>query len=168
MNIVLIGFMGSGKTTVGKQLAINLGYRFLDTDQYIEKTTNKKIRDIFASQGEDAFRAMECGTMKDVANMDHTVIATGGGLPISEQSRIYVKRAGLVIYLKANEETLWKRLEKDHTRPLLSGNNPKEKIHSILLERAPIYQQVSDYVVEVDNRNLGDIIKEIEIIVKSA
>ena len=168
MNIILIGFMGSGKTTVGRMLATRLGCSFFDTDLYIEEQADMKISDIFTNKGEDAFRALEFGMLKKIVELEDTVISTGGGLPIPEENRIYLKEAGIVVYLEACEDTLWHRLSKDNTRPLLSGSHPRERIHSILSERVNIYQQVADYTVTVDNRNIVEIAKEIEIIVKSA
>ena len=157
MNIVLIGFMGSGKTTVGKALANNLKFSFLDTDEYIEERARMKISDIFATQGEKYFRELERSILGELTDRDHTVIATGGGLPLIEENR-----------KRLNEQTLWKHLEGDCSRPLLAGENPRKKIQELLLERIPIYRQASDYCIEVDNRCIDEISKEIEKIVKSA
>ncbi len=168
MNIVLIGFMGSGKTTVGKALANNLKFSFLDTDEYIEERAGMKISDIFATQGEKYFRELERSILGELTDRDHTVIATGGGLPLIEENRKRLKKIGKIIYLSANEQTLWKHLEGDCSRPLLAGENPRKKIQELLLERIPIYRQASDYCIEVDNRCIDEISKEIEKIVKSA
>lgn len=167
-NIVLIGFMGSGKTTVGKKLAVRMGYSFLDTDQYIEEQAKMKISDIFARQGEAAFRSLEDCMLKKIAGMDRTVVSTGGGIPMREENRALLKKIGTVIYLEASEETLWKRLAGDHTRPLLAGADPRGKIHALLSEREPVYRRAADQVILVDDRNAGYIAKEIEKIVKSA
>lgn len=168
MNVVLIGFMGSGKTTVGRELAEKLQFSFIDTDQYIEDQAGMKISDIFERQGEDAFRALENRVLEKIAGMERTVVATGGGLPLREENRVFLRKTGMVIYLKASEQTIWERLAGDHTRPLLSGENPREKIHVLQTKRAPIYQCAADRVVSVDGRKVGEIAKEIEIIIKSA
>lgn len=168
MNIVLIGFMGSGKTTVGKELAVKMGYTFLDTDQYIEERAGMEISDIFSQKGEAAFRELESLVLKEIAGMDHCVVSTGGGLPMREENRTLLKQIGMVIYLNADEETLWSRLADDRSRPLLRGENPREKIHTLLSERAPVYGRIADYAIAVDGSQAEDIAEEIEIIVKSA
>ena len=168
MNIVLIGFMGSGKTTVGKKLAAGMGYTFLDTDQYIEERAGMKISEIFSRKGEAAFRELESLALKEIAGMDGCVVSTGGGLPMREENRKLLKQIGMVIYLDAVEETLWKRLADDRARPLLRGEDPRGKIHTLLSERAPVYGHMADHVIPVDGRQAGDIAAEIEIIVKSA
>ena len=110
-NIVLIGFMGSGKTTFGKWISRKYGYSFCDTDEYIEKKEKTTINDIFASKGEAAFRDMETETVKEFADsLKKCVVSVGGGLPVRKENREILKSIGTVVYLKASEEELCKRL----------------------------------------------------------
>lgn len=150
-NIILIGFMGSGKTSVGRRLAKKSGMEFLDTDWEIEKEQQCKISEIFNKQGEAAFRDMETDLLKRLLNrQNNAVISVGGGLPVQEQNQEYLKKLGTVIYLKASEESLWNRLKNDTTRPLLQGGNGREKIHKLMEQREAIYEKTADRIIETD------------------
>lgn len=167
-NIVLIGFMGSGKTSVGTKLARIIDYEFMDTDFVIEQNYGTSISHIFSEKGEDAFRDMETQLLMRIAKtIRKTVIATGGGLPLRKINSDLLKKAGHVIFLKSSVETTLSRLKDDTSRPLLSGDNVSEKIECMINERLPIYQAVADDIVETDNFSFYEIIKEIEIIIDS-
>ncbi len=134
-NIYLIGMMGSGKTTIGKYLAQDLNYRFVDTDQRIEAQKGKRISDIFQESGEDQFRKLETEVLKNLSvKTHHCVIATGGGIIQQETNWSYL-RHGLVVWLDVDLEILKKRLVKDETRPLA------DKLGSLLTTRRPLYAQ---------------------------
>ncbi len=139
MNISLIGMMGSGKTTIGKLLAKELSYSFVDTDSLIVEKENRSINDIFANSGESYFRNVEANILKEALNDQNQIISTGGGIIKKNENIKLLKEKSLVIYLKANEETLFNRLKEDTTRPLLNVSDIKEKINVLLTERQAQY-----------------------------
>tara|TARA_B110000467_G_scaffold156357_1_gene169743 strand:+ start:144 stop:644 length:501 start_codon:yes stop_codon:yes gene_type:complete len=158
--LYLIGFMGVGKTTIGKQIAALNKVVFIDTDSQIEKETSKSIKEIFETDGEIAFRKLETDTIRSINRK--AIIACGGGLPAHNNNIEYLKHKGTVIYLKASTETLIKRLEKNK-RPLISKlTNDKllEFIRKILKEREKTYKQ-ADYTIETDNKTVKEVLREI-------
>jgi shikimate kinase len=158
--LYLIGFMGVGKTTIGKQIAAFNKVVFIDTDSQIEKETSKSIKEIFETDGEIAFRKLETDTIRSINRK--AIIACGGGLPAHNNNIEYLKHKGTVIYLKASTETLIKRLEKNK-RPLISKlTNDKllEFIRKILKEREETYKQ-ADYTIETDNKTVKEVLREI-------
>lgn len=162
-NIILIGFMGCGKTSVGIRLAKTLGYRFVDTDQVIETEYGASISAIFEKEGEEGFRRMETAVVKRLHDTAmHTVISTGGGLPLRKENVELMKEMGCVIYLKTNRETTLIRLSGDTERPLLSGPHIKERIDELLQERVPLYEAAADESIIADNRSFHEILQEIE------
>ena len=160
--LYLIGFMGVGKTTIGKQIAALNKVIFIDTDSQIEKETSKSIKEIFETDGEIAFRELETDTIRSINRK--AIIACGGGLPAHNNNIEYLKHKGTVIYLKASTETLIKRLEKNkNKRPLISKlTNDKrlEFIRKILKEREKTYKQ-ADYTIETDNKTVKEVLREI-------
>ena len=158
-NIVLIGFMGSGKTTFGRWVSRRHNRKFYDTDEYIEKKQNTTISAIFATKGEEAFRDMETETVKELSDtLDNCVISVGGGLVL--------RKLGTVVYLKASEEELCKRLSKDTKRPLLQGGGLHEKIHNLMEQREDIYLDAADMIVDTQKMSFEQmytaIIKNME------
>ena len=161
-NIILIGFMGAGKTSVGETLSAKYGMELLDTDQLIEKKAGMTISKIFAEQGEDSFRALETGVLKELlAGADHTVVSVGGGLPLREENRAVLKQLGAVIYLKVKPETVLERLKGDTTRPLLQGGDVERRVNDLLEYRSPVYESAAHRVIEVDGLDLDEIADEI-------
>ena len=160
--LYLIGFMGVGKTTIGKQIAAFNKVVFIDTDSQIEKETSKSIKEIFETDGEIAFRKLETDTIRSINRK--AIIACGGGLPAHNNNIEYLKHKGTVIYLKASKEILIKRLEKNkNKRPLISNlTNEKrlEFIRKILKEREKTYKQ-ADYTIETDNKTVKEVLREI-------
>ena len=160
--LYLIGFMGVGKTTIGKQIAAFNKVVFIDTDSQIEKETSKSIKEIFETDGEIAFRKLETDTIRSIDRK--AIIACGGGLPAHNNNIEYLKHKGTVIFLKASTETLIKRLEKNkNKRPLISKlTNDKllEFIRKILKEREKTYKQ-ADYTIETDNKTVKEVLREI-------
>ena len=163
--------MGCGKSTVGKRLAKDYGIEFLDTDAWIEEREQVAISEIFANKGEHYFRQLETNCLEvllEESAIDSSkstvikVVSVGGGLPMKEENRQLLKKMGTVIYLKATEETIYNRLKTDTTRPLLQGDNPKQKIQKLMEQREEIYCQASDYIVEVDDKEVVDITEEIK------
>ena len=151
MRIFLIGFMGCGKTTLGKKLAKHLNYNFIDLDSYIEKTTNKTITEIFENKGEKKFRIVEKESLTEVCKMDNLVIATGGGTPCFFDNMQKILDSGKAIYLKMEIEDLLERLETEKSqRPLIENKSAKELenfIRNKLSEREHFYKK-SNYILQ--------------------
>ena len=161
-NIILIGFMGSGKTTFGRWITRTHNMEFLDTDEYIENKYNKLIKDIFRDSGEETFRDMETQAIKELAQVcDNCVISVGGGLPVREVNRSLIKELGIVVYLEASVDELVKRLSKDTSRPLLAGGNLREKIESLMTAREALYKDAADVIVKTDGRRFEDMYADI-------
>lgn len=164
-NIILIGFMGTGKTTIGKQVATQLNLNFIDTDQQIVQVSGMEIPKIFSEKGESYFRALENQVFQDVLNQSNQVISTGGGLVIEACNRQLLHRqrenGDLVIWLTASLNTLWHRLKKDDDRPLLKGENPREKINNLVQERDELYREVADYIIDTSEQAPNRVIAEV-------
>ena len=161
-NIVLIGYMGAGKTTIGTTYAKEQHMNFIDTDAYIEAKEGMSISDIFAAKGEDYFRNLEGKVVEEmILTTTNTVISTGGGLPLNKKVKPILNRLGKVIYLQASTATIWERVKAFDNRPLLKCDNPYERICTMLAERSPIYELVSDVVLDVDSKTIEEIILEI-------
>lgn len=161
-HIVLIGFMGSGKTETGKRLAQEMGIPFLDVDHKIAGEMRMSVADIFSRFGEVFFRALETKAIKELAQVEQRmVVSVGGGLPVQEQNHKYLKEMGIVVYLKGSVETLKGRLQGDNTRPLLQGASLEGKIRKMLEAREPIYEEVADVTVVTADQPFGELIQEI-------
>ena len=160
-NIVLIGFMGSGKSSLGRWIAKNHDYELIDTDEAIEKKEGRSISDIFETDGEDYFRNLETELIKELSSKKGKIISVGGGLPVKEENQTYLKQAGKVVYLKASLEELVKRLSGDDKRPLLKGSDLKTKIESLMEKRKDIYSSVSDIEIDTTGREFEDLYEEI-------
>lgn len=161
-NIILIGFMGSGKTSVGIRLSYALKRTMIDTDKWIEKKTGMTVSDIFAKQGEKEFRRMETECIRGfIENENHQIISTGGGLPVKEENHALLKELGRVYYLKATPEVIYERLKGDTTRPLLKGDDPMSRIRELLEKRASLYEKCADEVIDVSGKSFDIIIEEI-------
>lgn len=152
--IVLIGFMGAGKTTTGRKLAQALDCEFFDADERIEAAEGRRIADIFADDGEGAFRDMETAFLKEFLQNgpDAFVLSAGGGMPLREENRVLLRRLGTVVYLKADKETIVKRLAEDKSRPLLQGGDLERRIAALMAEREQIYLSTAHKVMETDGR----------------
>ena len=151
-NVALIGFMGTGKTTVGSLLAQLLGFEFIDTDKIIEQRQNRRISDIFSQQGEAHFRQLEANLCTELENSQSTVIATGGGLPVNPDNLDSLRRHCLVACLWATPETIYARVRSQHHRPLLNDPDPLQRIRDLLSLRTPAYKR-ADIIVGVDFRS---------------
>lgn len=167
-SIILIGYMGAGKSTIGKALAQKRQIPFLDTDIWIEERQGKKIAEIFADEGEEYFRKLETNMLKELKEKVQThVIATGGGLPIQAENQILLKEIGVVFYLEVKKETILIRLNGDKSRPLLLGEEKEQKIERMLKIRHPIYQQFADFCISTDEKNVESVVEEIEKILEN-
>ncbi len=147
-NLILVGMMGSGKTTMGRALAKHLGKVFVDSDEEIIKRTGVTVPHIFDVEGEAGFRLREAAAIRDLVGRDNLVLATGGGAVLEEQNRAMLQQNGIVIYLKASVHDLWQRTRHDRNRPLLQTDNPHAKLTELFHQRDPLYRQVSDIIVQ--------------------
>ena len=162
-NIILIGFMGCGKSSVGIKLSYRLKRTIIDTDKWIEKKQGMTISDIFATEGEPAFRQMETDCLKAlIETADKQIISVGGGLPMKEENHGLLKKLGRVVYLKITPEAVYERLKGDTTRPLLQVEDPMKKIEELLALRGPVYEKCADVVIEVSDKSFEEILEQIE------
>lgn len=165
-NLVLIGFMGSGKSTVGKLLAKKLEMNFIDTDHEIEKEQGKTVQEIFSLYGEDHFRNLEKQMCKYLSTSNNAVISTGGGIILNKENIDNLKTDGVVFFLDVSKKSLYNRLITSKGRPLLEGEELFEKINRVLGERIDKYRNYSDYVIRVGNEvpyETMEVIKKIYI-----
>jgi shikimate kinase len=147
-NLILVGMMGSGKTTMGRTLARHLVKVFVDSDEEIINRTGVTVPHIFDVEGEAGFRLRETAAIRELVGRDNMVLATGGGAVLEEQNRAMLQQNGIVIYLKASVHDLWQRTRHDRNRPLLQTGNPHAKLTELFQQRDPLYRQVSDIVVQ--------------------
>ena len=160
-NIYLIGPMGAGKSSIGKQLALITKKQFLDSDSEIEKRTGVKIELIFDIEGESGFRKREVQVLKELTVLNNVVLATGGGAVLMEENRENLREHGTVIYLKASPELLMKRTEKDRDRPLLQTGNRMQRIIELLEVREPLYIETADYIINTEENSIKQVVKHI-------
>jgi shikimate kinase len=160
VNLALIGFMGTGKTSVGRLVAESLNFDYLDTDEMIQSGTGRVISDIFKTDGEPAFRALEEKTVAELATRTKTVIATGGGLPTNPKNLADLKKHALLICLWASPEKIWERVKNQSHRPLLHDANPQAKIREMLAAREPFYKQ-ADVLLNTELRSVREVAQQI-------
>ncbi len=165
MNLVLIGYRGSGKTTVGKRLAARMGKEFVDTDDLLEKQHGALISDIVKFHGWDYFRAMEREIIEGISNQDHLVIAPGGGALLDPENILALKRNGFIIWLKADGHTIRKRMEKDcrtgDRRPSLTGKGIFDELEEVMAFRYPIYEKVSEAQIDTSALSPEEVVETI-------
>jgi len=166
-NVALIGFMGAGKTSVGRLVAENLGFEFLDTDELIQSRAGRTIADIFAKEGEPTFRALEKQIVQELSTRQKTVISTGGGLPTNAENLAALKSFALVICLWASPEKIWERVRHQSHRPLLHDADPQKKIRDLLAVREPFYKQ-ADVLINTDLRSVREAAQQITLQFKLA
>ena len=167
-NIILAGFMGTGKTTVGKLLAEQLNYQFVDTDAMIEASANRSIKDIFDRQGEDVFRAMETAVAQELSQYEGLLISTGGGMMLNLDNVVVLEETGDVFCLVATADEIFARIMQDgpHIRPLLAGENPKQRIAEILQERQEGYGRFTQ--IQTTGKQPADVASDILTIIGEA
>ena len=162
-NIIIIGFMGSGKTSVGLKLSYRLHIPVEDTDKIIQRRESCTISEIFATQGEEVFRQMETSLLEELGRRTYRrIYSVGGGTPVREENRKLLKDLGTVIYLRVRPETVYERLKKDTTRPLLQCEDPLGRICELLQDRTQAYESCADIIVDVDELRTDQVLEQIE------
>ncbi|MEI6195167.1 MAG: shikimate kinase [Verrucomicrobiota bacterium] len=160
VNIALIGFMGTGKTSVGRLVAEQLHFEYLDTDEVIQTNTGRSITDIFAKDGEPAFRELEAKVVAELSSRTQTVISTGGGLPVNPKNLASLKTHALVVSLWSSPEKIWERVRHQSHRPLLHDKDPQAKIRELLAAREPFYKQ-ADVLLNTDLRSVREVAQQV-------
>ena len=160
VNIALIGFMGAGKTSVGRLAAEQLHFDYLDTDDLIQSRTGRTITEIFSTDGEPACRKMESELVIELGARTNTVISTGGGLPVNPQNLLNLKKYALVVCLWASPEKIWERVKNQTHRPLLHDADPQKIIRELLAAREPFYRQ-ADVLVNTGMRSVREVAQHV-------
>ena len=162
MNIILCGFMGCGKSTIGKFLAKKNNLKFIDSDEYIVETQKMSISDIFKSFGEEKFREIETLAIKDISAFNNYIVALGGGAVLNPLNAEILKNSGKIFFLNASANEVYKRLKNDTSRPLLQTEDKLTAITELLQKRLPLYINAADYIIDVNNKKIEEIVEEIE------
>ncbi len=166
-NIFLIGPMGAGKSTVGRHLAQLLDKEFHDSDREIEKRTGASVALIFDIEGEQGFRKRETAILDELTRGDNMVLATGGGVVLSEENRHLLRSRGTVVYLDADLDTLMRRTHRDRKRPLLETGDRRQKLADIMKERESLYRSEADVVVTTDRRSPAAVARKVATTLQS-
>lgn len=160
-NIYLIGLMGVGKTTIGKQLAKALAMPFYDSDKAIKDSTGVDIPTIFEFEGEEGFRVREAKMIEKLTQLQGIVMATGGGAILREENRNHLKENGFIVYLHCSIDRILERTRRDTQRPLLKTDNPRKRLQQLLEERHPLYLSCADIKIDTDVFRTKTVIKQI-------
>ena len=161
LNIIFVGLPGSGKTTIGRQLARRLGVPFVDSDHVIEERLGCSIREYFAREGEDAFRDVEQAVLDDLSQHHHGVLSTGGGSVLREANRRHLHERGHVIYLRTSPEDVFRRLRHDTARPLLQVDDPLGRLRSLYEVRDALYRDTAHFVLETGRPSVSTLLNKI-------
>lgn len=157
-NFFLVGLMGAGKTTVGRQLARLTGKTFYDSDHEIEARSGVRVATIFEIEGEVRFRERECAVIADLTQLKDVVLATGGGAVLNPDNRAALRSRGTVIYLRASIDDLLARTQHDKNRPLLQIADPRAKLEALFNERDPLYREVADIVIDTSRQHVSTLV----------
>lgn len=160
-NLILVGMMGAGKTTVGRLLARRLKRPFYDSDLEIERRCGVRIPVIFDIEGEAGFRAREAQAIAEICALDGVVLATGGGAVLAEENRRRLSAGGTVIYLHARPGYLWQRVRHDRNRPLLATADPQRKLEELYAVRDPLYREVADIVLDTGKQSVQTLARDL-------
>jgi shikimate kinase len=156
-NIYLIGPTGSGKTAVGRQLARDTGLKFLDSDRQIEKRTGVEIAYIFEREGEAGFRERETEMLRELAGLEGTIVATGGGAVLAPENRKLLAGSGVVAYLKTTVDEQLRRTNRSRKRPLLNSANPRQTLEDMAIVRRPLYEEIADIELDTSNQRVRNV-----------
>jgi len=160
-NIVLVGMMGAGKTTVGRLLARRLKRTFYDSDEEIERRCGVRIPVIFEIEGEAGFRARETQVLAELCALERVVLATGGGAVLAEANRRRLRERSVVVYLHARPAHLWQRVRQDRNRPLLATADPQKTLEDLYGVRDPLYREIADMVLDTGRQSASSLAREI-------
>jgi shikimate kinase len=160
-NLILVGMMGAGKTSVGRLLARRLKRAFYDSDEEVERRCGVRIPVIFDIEGEAGFRARESQVIVELCALQSIVLATGGGAVLAEENRRQIAARGKVVYLHARPAHLWQRVRHDRNRPLLSTPDPQARLEQLYAERDPLYREVADLVLDTGKQSLQTLAKDL-------
>jgi shikimate kinase len=160
-NIILVGLMGAGKSTIGRQLARRLNLTFYDSDKVIEDRTGVPIATIFEIEGEAGFREREEQVIAELTALPNILLATGGGSVLRDINREHIKAGGTVIYLRAAADQLFQRIKHDSSRPLMQTPNPIQTLRDLLKAREPLYMEVADLIIPTGKQKVNVILREI-------
>lgn len=160
--LVLVGLMGAGKTTVGREYARRKGMRFVDCDHELEARLGVKVATIFEIEGEDGFRRRESQLLEELSHQTGLVLATGGGVVLNPDNRVLLTQRGVVVYLNVPPRILWERTRNDKGRPLLQVPNPRERLETLFRERDPLYREVADIVIDGGRGNPGGMVRHLD------
>lgn len=157
--VFLVGMMGAGKTTIGRHLARALGREFLDLDHELEARCGVRVALIFDIEGEEGFRKRESAALNECSQRRNIVLATGGGAVLADENRRMLAERGVVIYLKAGADELYRRVARDRNRPLLQTADPQERIRNLLTQRAPLYESIADITFETGTMSIPQVVR---------
>lgn len=160
MNLVFLGFMGAGKTGIGKRLAARLGYQFLDTDAFIEAQQKRTIKEIFAQEGEPYFRQLETDCLKRLLQVSNHIIATGGGIVSTPGNLELIQQIGTSIFIDADFEKIYERVRRNDKRPLAQGEGAKERLEALYAKRRPLYEQ-ADIIFKPQGSQFHSILNQL-------
>lgn len=160
-NLFLIGPMGAGKTTVGRQLSETLHMDFIDSDHEIQRRTGVDVPTIFEFEGEEGFRNREQSMIDELTARTGIILATGGGAVLREINRQHLSSRGMVVYLQCTPEQQYERTHRDKNRPLLQTENPLEKLRSLMRDRDPLYRKTADMIISTEGKNTNHVVREI-------
>ncbi len=161
-NIFLVGMMGAGKTTVGRLLAQYMGKTFIDSDEEIQRRTGVTIPHIFDIEGETGFRRRESTVIQELVKRNNIVLATGGGVVLSEQNRHDLLNNGIVVYLKSSLSDLWRRTRHDRNRPLLQTADPRAMLNNLYEQRDPLYSQIADMIIPTGRQSVHSLVLKLQ------
>jgi shikimate kinase len=159
--------MGSGKSSVGRELARRWRFRFFDTDAIIRRKYGRSIAEIFASFGEALFRDEENNALQDLQNTHQAVIATGGGIVLQPRNHALLQALGVVVWLTASEEVIWERVSRNQNRPLLKTTDPRSTIRDLISTRYPLYRAIADITVETSGLTHQEVADEVLVAVRA-
>lgn len=165
-SVFLVGMMGAGKTTIGRQLAKALERQFVDLDHELEARCGVKVSVIFDIEGEEGFRRRETATLDACSRQTSIVLATGGGAVLSAENRAFLKQRGVVVYLRANADELFRRVARDKNRPLLQTENPRQRLGELLAQREPLYEDVADIVFDTGSAPISTAVRNLLLLLK--
>lgn len=160
--VVLVGMMGAGKTTVGREYARRHGLRFVDCDHELEARTGVSVTTIFEIEGESGFRRREAQLLDELTHESDLVLATGGGIVLAPDNRAVLRERGVVVYLNVPAQILWERTRNDKNRPLLQVPNPRERIEALYAQRDPLYREVADIIVDGGRGNPSGMVRLVD------